>query len=143
MQALFARREIHMLDGKKKGCYKEAMWNNNVFTALPGVAVLVAPAYAVEEKMELTVGESTSITLPGNPTTGYMWAVAESPDAVKVEIALKEQDSPTGMVGCPRASVVTITAVQTGQGVVKLVYARPWEKDKAPAETRLIHVNVK
>lgn len=119
------------------------MLKSNVLTVFSGMAVLVAPAYAVEEKMELTVGESTSITLPGNPTTGYMWGVAESPDAVKVEIALKEQDSPTGMVGCPRASVVTITAVQTGQGVVKLVYARPWEKDKAPAETLYINVNVK
>lgn len=119
------------------------MLNNNVFAAFLGVAVLAAPAFAGVEQMELSVGERKSITLPGNPTTGYMWSVAEAPTAVKVEVTLEESKSPCGMVGCPRASVVTVTAVKAGQGVVKLVYARPWEKDKAPLETLYINVNVK
>ena len=119
------------------------MLNRNLIIALAGMTVLTAPAFCAEEHMELTVGQSKSITLSGNPTTGVMWNVAEAPEAVKVELELEKAKAPRGMVGCPRATVVTVTAEKTGQGVVKLVYARPWEKGKAPAETHLINVTVK
>lgn len=119
------------------------MLNRNLIIALAGMTVLTAPAFCAEENMELTVGQSKSITLPGNPTTGFMWSVAEAPEVVKVELELEKAKAPRGMVGCPRATVVTVTAEKTGQGVIKLVYARPWEKGKAPAETHLINVTVK
>lgn len=119
------------------------MLKNNIVTAFVSLAVLAAPAFAEVEDMELTVGQSKSVTLPGNPTTGYMWSVAEAPAAVKVELNLADNTAPRGMVGCPRATVVTVTAVQAGQGTVKLVYARPWEKGKTPADSHTINITVK
>ena len=125
-------------------CYKLAMLNKNIMTALVGMAVLAAPAVAADfHRMELTVGQKVEIVLPGNPTTGYMWSVAETTPAVKVELELMENKSPRGMVGALCETVVTVTAVQAGQGEVKLVYARPWEKGKAPADTCHINVSVK
>lgn len=120
------------------------MFNKNIMTALVGMAVLAAPAVAADfHRMELTVGQKVEIVLPGNPTTGYVWSVAETTDAVKVEVNLVANTAPRGMVGTPRETVVTVTAVQAGQGEVKLVYARPWEKGKAPADTCHINVTVK
>lgn len=119
------------------------MMKNTFFSLLAGMCVLSAPAYAADENVKLTVGQSHTVTLPGNPTTGYLWSVAEAPDAVTVTLDMEEVKAPRGMVGCPLATVVTIKAVKAGQGEVKLVYARPWEKGKAPAETHTIQVTVK
>lgn len=118
--------------------------NNNFVTALLGMAVLVGPAAAAENHvMELSVGQSQSLKLSGNPTTGFVWRVVEVPEFVQVEIKLEEREFPRDMVGCPCASVVTVTAEKEGRGVVKLVYARPWEKDTPPANTCHLDVTVK
>lgn len=118
------------------------MLNNNILSLLTGLAVLVAPSVVADECLSLAVGQSKTLSLPGNPTTGFMWSVADAPDAVEVKVELAADAAPRGMVGTPRSTVVTITAVKPGQGVVKLVYARPWEKDTPPAETRTVNVTV-
>ena len=119
------------------------MMNMKTIAAFFAGCMMVAPAFAAEDNVELAVGQSKSINLTGNPTTGYMWSVAEAPDAVQVEVNIYAAGSEPRMVGCPRQIVVTVTGVKPGQGVIKLVYARPWEKDKAPLETLHINVNVK
>lgn len=131
-----------LLDPWRDNCYKNCMLNHNIVSMLAGLSVLVAPSVVADECLNLAVGQSKTLTLPGNPTTGFMWSVAEAPDAVQVKVELAADAAPRGMVGTPRATVVTITAVKSGQGAVKLVYARPWEKDKAPAETRIVNVTV-
>lgn len=102
-------------------------------------------ADVVEARVDLTVGQTWSVTLPGNPTTGYMWSVAENSGLVQVELAPEKKESPCRrpMVGSPCGTVVSLTAPVAGQGSVKLIYARPWEKGKAPAETRIFIVTVK
>ena len=84
------------------------MLKSNVLTAFSGMAVLVAPANTTEENMELAVGQSKAINLTGNLTTGYMWSVAEAPDAVQVEVNIYAAGSEPRMVGCPRQIVVTV-----------------------------------
>ena len=122
------------------------MMKHIIFAALVGTAVIIAPAAVAEhETLELAVGETQTITLPGNPTTGYVWRVAECPEVVQVNLAFepKAQESGPPLCGAPSATVVSLTGLKAGQGVVKLVYARPWEKGKAPADTRAYTVTVK
>lgn len=117
----------------------------NIALALFGTAVLAASAQAADENVALAVGESTTVYLDGNPTTGFLWSLSESPEAVKVEVALEEVELPSNrrmMVGCPRRTAVTITGVSQGSGEVKLVYARPWEKDNPPARVYTLSVTV-
>lgn len=132
-----------LLDSCAVSCYKIGMLNMKTIATFFVGCMLVAPAFAAEDNMELTVGQSKSINFAGYPTTGYMWRVAEAPDAVQVEVNIYAAGSEPRMVGAPRQIVVTVTGVKPGQGVIKLVYARPWEKDKAPLETHHINVNVK
>ena len=114
--------------------------------ALCGALVPVVCAAEPEARtVELTVGQSMTVNLPGNPTTGFQWCVAECADVVQVGLAFepKAPESGTPLCGSHSTTTVVLTGLKVGQGVVKLVYARPWEKDKAPEDTRVYTVTVK
>ncbi len=118
----------------------------NMVIALTGALVSdVCAAEPVAQSIELAVGQSMTMTLPGNPTTGFLWSVAECSDVVKVELAFERNTRPSAppLCGRPQATVVTLTGVKGGQGTVRLIYARPWEKDTAPVSTRTYTVTVK
>ncbi len=118
----------------------------NIAIALGAAAAsVVCAAEPTVETMELAVGQSKTITLPGNPTTGFVWSVAECSDVVKVELAFERNTRPSDppLCGRPQATVITLTGVKDGQGTVRLIYARPWEKDTAPVSTRTYTVTVK
>ena len=118
----------------------------NMAIALTGALVsVVCAAEPAATPVELTVGQSMTVTLPGNPTTGFMWSVAECPDVVQVNLALEKVAPRSGppLCGSPRATVATFAGLKAGQGTVTLIYARPWEKDTPPAQKRIFTVNVK
>lgn len=102
-----------------------------------------APATQGDD-IALKVGESATRELDGNPTTGYLWTVealpADSP--VKVDTRIKPVESKAPTCGAPSPTEVTITALKPGTATVKLVYARPWEKDEAPWKTKEYHITV-
>lgn len=118
----------------------------NLTMALMGAVVSVAcAAEPAVETAALTVGQSWSVTLPGNPTTGFVWQVAECPEVVQVNLAFEASKPAPGerpLCGRPCGTVVTLTGLKAGQGTVKLIYSRPWEKETAPL-TRTITVTVK
>lgn len=90
------------------------------------------------KKVALVVGEYLVISLPGNPTTGYSWKSAAPPgEALKAVGEPEYAQSPAraGMVGVGGTFVFKFKAVKPGKAEVKLVNARPWEKDKPPAKT--------
>lgn len=120
------------------------MRNLAVTLAVAGCSAAVGAEPEVGQ-IELTTGASKTLTLPGNPTTGFLWQVAEHPDGVQVTLAFEQSAPPSGhpVVGRPRATVVTLTAEKAGQGTLKLIYSRPWEKGKAPIDTRVYTITVK
>jgi inhibitor of cysteine peptidase len=90
-------------------------------------------------------GAKIFIRLRGNPTTGYRWQLADKPgDAVeqtgKVEYTPDPQKP--AAVGAGGTYTVALRAVQPGAATVKLAYLRTWEKDKAPAQTMSVTVEV-
>ena len=84
------------------------------------------------------VGQTVVITLAGNPTTGYSWAVKKlDGDALKQQGKLNyvPKKVPRGMVGSGGAFVATFLAVKPGKTIITMAYARPWEEKKPPAKT--------
>jgi len=90
----------------------------------------------------LAVGERFSLALRQNPTTGYSWRVTSSGEPV-----IEQEGEPSYVPDGPqRGGGGTLTyrfrAARTGRAELVLVYARPWEKDVAPAEEFRLTVDV-
>ncbi len=75
------------------------------------------------------VGKFIEISLPGNPTTGYLWIVRSLPPQVALEslMYVPDDDCRAGMSGCGGHSVLRLLGVKRGSGVLQLQYVRPWE----------------
>ena len=87
-------------------------------------------------QVRLKVGDSFSIRLRSNPSTGYMWSVApESTGAVSLTGSSSTEPPENGMVGQPIFQIFDFKAVKRGKGVLALHYVRSWEKPAAD-ETR-------
>ncbi|RCL23560.1 peptidase inhibitor I42 [Pseudomonas sp. AFG_SD02_1510_Pfu_092] len=85
----------------------------------------------------LQVGQTLTLTLPSNPSTGYRWRV-ENPAAnvlqslgPEVYSAPEEED----MVGSAGVSTWRYQASSSGAGQLVLVYQQPWAADVAPVQT--------
>jgi inhibitor of cysteine peptidase len=79
-------------------------------------------------------GDILEITLPANPSTGYIWEV-EGLD----EQFLKMEGEPetksgenTNLVGAPVTQTFHFKALAPGQATLTMAYRRPWEKGIAP-----------
>lgn len=96
--------------------------------------------------VEPMVGQEIVLRLAGNPTTGYSWAAkALEGKAIRPVGQVKyEQDAgQAGRVGAGGTFEFRFQAVAEGSATISMVYARPWEKDKPPAETFKVSLAVK
>lgn len=122
------------------------MFKRFLMVAAVAAVPMVQAAHVQDVRAELKVGETQVLELEGNPTTGFSWALAEPLPAdspVHVTIAYEAADSPRGLVGRGGVFKVRYTGVAPGTATVVLVYARPWEKGKAPHMKTNLTVTVK
>ncbi len=84
---------------------------------------------AISKEMEVAVGDSFTVTLCSNPTTGFQWSEAQVSD----QTVLKQTDhsfvpsGETGIVGAAGQDVWTFKALKKGESTVSMEYSRPWE----------------
>ena len=90
--------------------------------------------------IEVQVGESFTIVLAGNPTTGYAWQV-EGIDPAVLTASEPVYASDSDLVGSGGSYTFTFTAAAAGESEVHLVYLRPWEQVE-PIEAFTITVTV-
>lgn len=85
----------------------------------------------------LSRGQTLAIVLESNPSTGYRWDVAQAEPPVlrPLDVPLFRQRSPH--LGAPEEQTLRFTAVQPGEGWLRLVYHRPWEEVPPAREFRL------
>jgi inhibitor of cysteine peptidase len=88
--------------------------------------------------VKIAVGQMALLSLEGNATTGFQWSVEKlDGDAIrqegKAEYRLKKNTP--GLVGVGGVYVFHFSAVKSGKALLKLTYARPWEKNTPPAKT--------
>jgi inhibitor of cysteine peptidase len=118
------------------------------------VAAGAAFAMSTDEPSEATVytadddgtsivlepGESFSVVLPGNATTGYSWQV-EGIDAAILSAAEPVYVSDSELVGAGGVYTFTFTAAAAGETELRLVYHRPWEQVE-PLQTFTMAVTI-
>ena len=97
--------------------------------------------------VELKKGQTLVITLESNPTTGYQWEVIENEESVlqqkgKAEFKSSNTGNPPSS-GKSGTETFRFYAQSPGNGNLKLVYHRPWEKEVEPLKTFTIKVKVR
>ncbi|MBF8672765.1 protease inhibitor I42 family protein [Pseudomonas putida] len=85
----------------------------------------------------LQVGQTLTLTLPSNPSTGYRWRVEKPAANVLQSLGPEVYSAPEeeNVVGSAGVSTWRYQASSPGDGQLVLVYQQPWAADVAPVQT--------
>jgi predicted secreted protein len=89
----------------------------------------------------ITKDQTLEIRLPAQAGTGYSWALANPTAPLK--LVRSDTPSAANRPGGPQTQLFVLQPTNTGTGDVVINYSRPWEKDKPPARTFVLHVVVR
>lgn len=93
-------------------------------------------------QVELRKGQTFSVSLEGNPTTGYTWEVLQVDEQVLRQIGDPAFTPESEALGAPGTQVLRFRAVGEGRTTLRLVYHRPWE-EADPEQTFFVEVTVR
>ncbi len=86
--------------------------------------------------IESKVGDTFTIPLEANHTTGYSWRLAQPPDpAILKQLGEKYEEDNSGSIGAGGQEIWTFQAMAKGDTTLVFEYARRFEKGPAPART--------
>ncbi len=113
------------------------------------VALLPARLHALElterdngRSVTLLLTRTLSLTLPGNPTTGFTWEPASLDRGI---LAMEPEPSfvpDSSLIGAGGKFIFSFVPRKPGTTSLKLVYHRPWEKDVKPLRVFELTVTV-
>ncbi|MGB6874157.1 MAG: protease inhibitor I42 family protein [Dehalococcoidia bacterium] len=93
----------------------------------------------ISKEVEVGVGDSFTVALCSNPTTGFNWSEeAQISDQTLLQQTDHKFVDPTGGIGCAGAAgkeMWTFKALKKGTSSVSMEYSRPWEGDEKGAWT--------
>ncbi len=93
--------------------------------------------------LTVTKGETFEIVLTSNPSTGFVWTVAEEPDTAVVTLEDQAYEKPdSSAMGAPGTERFTFKAAGTGTTTMALKYARPSDPDSPDNTTNTYTVTV-
>jgi inhibitor of cysteine peptidase len=108
-----------------------------------------SPLVTVGEKdngttVDLAQDEILVVKLPGNPTTGYSWAVVGEPSPLALVKSTTQRTAKSKtMAGAPSVQIFRFQANAAGIVSLTLHYRRPWEHEAPPAKTYTLRVQVR
>jgi inhibitor of cysteine peptidase len=92
--------------------------------------------------VDLRVGETVSVTLPENATTGYRWAIDRLDPGI-VEANEAKPHYPSGAVGSGGVVTFAFKSTGPGSGEVSLKHWRHFEGDASITKRFRIRMNAK
>jgi inhibitor of cysteine peptidase len=96
-----------------------------------------------EGKVKLAKGDTLEVRLPSNRTTGFSWQIAKiDKDKLKSQGKPVYEAPKKGLIGAGGTEVFRFTAEAAGKSELELIYKRPFEKDKPPAKTYKLTVEI-
>ena len=98
--------------------------------------------------VEVQAGETFTVTLCSNPTTGFLWSeTAQISDQTVLEQVdhkfVSPESEPPPPPGTPGQEVWTFKALKKGTSTVSMEYSRPWEGGEKGEWTFVLTVVVK
>ena len=125
------------------GCQSAGTDDSADTAAAPVTDVAVLHDFDAGILLEVNSGETFRIELPANRTTGYEWSITGALDASIVDLHDSHYLPEGNRPGAGGVSVWDFVARAPGTTLVTLGYARPWEKDVAPAKSLTYRVHVR
>lgn len=95
------------------------------------------------ETVEMQVGDTLRVRLPGNITTGFNWYPASQDPELLEQVGEPLVTPASGMPGAPGTIVLEFRAIAAGETVLRLEYQRGWEADIAPESSFEVTVVVR
>jgi predicted secreted protein len=93
--------------------------------------------------IESKVGDTFTIPLEANHTTGYSWHLGQPPDpAILKQLAEKYDEDNTDRVGAGGMETWTFQAMAKGTTTLVFEYTRPFEKNVPPAKTSKFKITI-
>ncbi len=114
-------------------------------TTSPTSSTSVPEGQVVTESgpIALAVGETATIRLEANPTTGYQWEPTSAPDEAVIRVVSDRYEAEaTEVVGSGGTQEIVIEGTGAGTTTFELRYVRPWEEGGTAAETATFEVTV-
>jgi inhibitor of cysteine peptidase len=101
------------------------------------------------DRIDVSGGDTLTVTLCSNPTTGYTWgenAVISSGEVIRQD--RQEFNAPSSggdapVVGAAGTHTWTFSALQAGESVITFAYSQPWEGGEKNTWTVTLTVVVK
>ena len=95
--------------------------------------------------VRLDVGQTITLILPTNPTTGYRWLLQNPAGSVLRSLGPEVYSNPedAGLVGAAGESTWRFQAHTAGQGHLLLVLQQPWAPEVLPVKTFDCDIDVK
>jgi inhibitor of cysteine peptidase len=113
------------------------------------MAVLAMPSLAWAEEtvqsIRVTIGETITVTLRENPSTGFRWSLSEPESSnlsiVTISDAGFEPSAGSPPIGAPGSRRWRIKGVRAGSARAVFRYSRPWEQ-AAPIHRHKLTIEV-
>jgi predicted secreted protein len=87
----------------------------------------------VPANMELKIGETYTLSLPGLGTAGYRWSYEIEGNASLIDVSKIEAELQQPLpIGSSRDEVFVLRALTVGILSIRFIQSRPWEKDRPP-----------
>jgi inhibitor of cysteine peptidase len=93
--------------------------------------------------IDLKKGQTLTISIDGNPTTGYNWEIETVDQNILQSAGDPDYKSDSMLVGSGGTFKFKFTAINPGTATLKLKYWRSFEPENPPVETFEVTVNVK
>ncbi len=92
-----------------------------------------------ELKTQYKVGETFTINLPSNPSTGYSWKTTTS-SGLKIVSSDYDSDCTVGLTGCGGKQNLVLRGTKKGVQTLSAIYSRDWEKKIVEPEIYEFHI---
>ncbi|HVN53865.1 MAG TPA: protease inhibitor I42 family protein [Anaerolineaceae bacterium] len=94
------------------------------------------------KSIHLEIGQTFTVTLEGNPSTGYSWDMSPVDKPILSEVGDPVSAPKSNLPGAPAMLTLTFRADANGAQQLMLIYHRPWEKDVPPVNSFDVNVIV-
>lgn len=107
----------------------------------PKDVIVISLSGLKEKTITVHKKDKLLVQLPMKSGTGYVWQVSGEPAFCK-QGKTKYENIREGKPGASLNEVISFTIITSGKEDLHFIYHRPFEKGKAPAETKILHLIV-